>query len=138
MVDKIVNTLKIVNKPMRRTFTLILLLFASSLFFPRLSQAFSVANISAEAKFGEKDLIKLYPNPMTTDATIKISSDIDVERSKVAVVFYNMIGSEVYRIAQVKEYDLKINRDIFKNAGIYFFQLKIDESVVSTGRITVK
>ena len=59
MVDKIVNTLKIVNKPMRRTFTLILLLFASSLFFPRLSQAFSVANISAEAKFGEKDLIKL-------------------------------------------------------------------------------
>ena len=75
---------------------------------------------------------------MVSDASIKISSDIDMERSKVSIVFYNIIGSEVYKIAQVKDYDLKINKDVFKNSGIYFYQLKVDESVMSTGRITVK
>ena len=97
---------------------------------------FEISNV--DTKFGEKDLIKFYPNPMITDANIKISEEVDLERSKVSVIFYNIVGSEVYKINQVKEYDLKIYREIFKNAGIYFYQLKVDESVMSTGRITVK
>lgn len=124
---------------MRKTFTLLLLLSASLFFLPKYTSAASLLEVaSVDARFGEKELIKFYPNPMITDANIKISDEIDLDKNKVSVVFYNIVGSEVYKIAQVKEYELKINRDIFKNSGIYFYQLKVDESVMSTGRITVK
>ena len=139
MSTKIVNNRKIVNKPMRKTFTLLLLLSASLFFLPKYTNAASLLEVtSVDARFGEKELIKFYPNPMITDANIKVSDEIDLDKSKVSVVFYNIVGSEVYKIAQVKEYELKISRDIFKNSGIYFYQLKVDESVMSTGRITVK
>ncbi len=123
---------------MSKTFTFLLLLCASLIFLPKISTANSFELSSIEVRFGEKELIKFYPNPMVSDATIKISDEIDLDRSKVSVVFYNIVGSEVYKINQVKEYDLKIIRDIFKSSGIYFYQLKIDDSVITTGRITVK
>lgn len=124
---------------MRKTFTFLLLLSASIIFLPEISKASSNLEMSRfDAKYGDKDLIKFYPNPMVTDANIRISEDVDLDRSKVTVVFYNIVGSEVYRINQVKEYDQKITRDAFKNSGIYFYQLMVDEKVTTTGRITVK
>ena len=124
---------------MLKTITLLLLLFASIIFLPKFSVAKGMEVSSTEARYyGEKDLIKFYPNPMITDANIMISEDIDLERSKVSLVFYNIVGSEIYRINQVKEYEQKITRDIFKNAGIYFYQLKVDDRVTTTGRVTVK
>ncbi len=139
MCTKIVNNLKFVNRPMRKTFTLLLLLSASLFVLPKYTSAASLFEYSSsDARFGDKELIKFYPNPMLTDANIKINDEVDLERSKVSVIFYNIVGSEVYRINQVKDYDLKITRDIFKSSGIYFYQLKVDESILSTGRITVK
>lgn len=131
---------KNVNKPMCRTFTTIILLFAMTIFLPKFSIAKSASfEVSAtDARYGDKDLIKFYPNPLVSDATIKVSDDIDLDRTKVSIIFYNMVGSEVYRITQMKDYEEKITRDVFKNAGMYFYQLKIDDKVVSTGRITVK
>lgn len=123
---------------MRKTFTCLLLLFALTFSLPTITQAYAFESSYSDTRLGDKELIKVYPNPMVSYASIKISSDIDMERSKVSIVFYNIIGSEVYKIAQVKDYDLKINKDVFKNSGIYFYQLKVDESVMSTGRITVK
>ncbi|MDB5228794.1 MAG: C-terminal target protein [Bacteroidota bacterium] len=124
---------------MRKTFTFLLLLSASIIFLPEFSKASSTLEVlKYDAKYGDKDLIKFYPNPMITDANIRISEDVDLDRSKVTVVFYNIVGSEVYRINQVKEYDQKITRDVFKNSGIYFYQLMVDEKVTTTGRITVK
>lgn len=130
---------KLVLMPMRRTFTLLLLLSAMMIFSTKNSSATtSMSSAYGDIRFGEKELIKIYPNPMVSDATIKISDDVDFEKNKVAIVFYNIVGSEVYRINQVRDAEVKINRDIFKNSGIYFYQLKVDESVMSTGRITVK
>lgn len=130
---------KLVPMPMRRTFTLLLLLSAMMIFSTKNSSATtSMSSTYGDIRFGEKELIKIYPNPMVSDATIKISDDVDFEKNKVAIVFYNIVGSEVYRINQVRDAEVKINRDIFKNSGIYFYQLKVDESVMSTGRITVK
>lgn len=130
---------KLVPMPMRRTFTLFLLLSAMMIFSTKNSSATtSMSSTYGDIRFGEKELIKIYPNPMVSDATIKISDDVDFEKNKVAIVFYNIVGSEVYRINQVRDAEVKINRDIFKNSGIYFYQLKVDESVMSTGRITVK
>lgn len=134
-----INT-KIVNKPMYKTFTFIILLFAMTIFSSKISIAKNAAFESAavDARYGDKDLIKFYPNPLVSDATIKVSDDIDLERTKVSIVFYNMVGSEVYRISQMKDYEEKISRDVFKNAGMYFYQLKADDKVITTGRITVK
>lgn len=83
-------------------------------------------------------MVKFYPNPMTTNAVLKISEEVDLERSKVVVIFYNIVGSEVYKISNVRDYEQKIDRENFKSTGIYFFQLKVDETILSTGRITVK
>ncbi len=126
-----------VNKPMRKTFTLLFLLFATIIFSPNLSFANSASEIS-DARYGDKDFVKFYPNPMISDATIKVSDDIDLEHTKLSIVFYNIVGSEVYKIAQIKNYEEKISRDVFKSAGIYFYQLKADDKVITTGRITVK
>ncbi|MFN8236552.1 MAG: T9SS type A sorting domain-containing protein [Chitinophagales bacterium] len=123
---------------MRKTFTLLLLLFTTIIISPQLSVASSYELSSTDTRYGDKELIKLYPNPMTSEANIKISDEIDLQFSKVSVVFYNIVGSEVFKINQVKDYEQKITRDIFKSSGIYFFQLKVDEKVISTGRITVK
>ena len=128
------------NKPrlMRKTFILLLLLFTTIIISPQLSMASVYELSSTDNRYGDKELIKLYPNPMTSEANIKISDEIDLQFSKVSVVFYNIVGSEVFKISQVKDYEQKITRDIFKNSGIYFFQLKVDDKVISTGRITVK
>ncbi|QQR99208.1 MAG: T9SS type A sorting domain-containing protein [Sphingobacteriales bacterium] len=82
--------------------------------------------------------IKVYPNPLVDDAIIKINEDIDLSNSKVSVVFYNLLGKEVYKINTVKEYEVKISKDSFKYTGVYFYQLKIDERIQSTGKLIVK
>lgn len=139
MLKRNVHNVKNVYKPMRRVFTLLFLLIAFTVITPTAVVANSTYELSAiDARFGEKDYIKLYPNPMVSDATIKISDEIDVDKSKVSITFYNIVGSEVFKVNQVKDYELKIFKDNFKNSGIYFYQLKIDEKVITTGRITVK
>jgi len=139
MLKKNVHNVKNVYKPMRRVFTLLFLSIAFTVITPTAVVANSTYELSAiDARFGEKDYIKLYPNPMVSDATIKISDEIDVDKSKVSITFYNIVGSEVFKVNQVKDYELKIFKDNFKNSGIYFYQLKIDEKVITTGRITVK
>ncbi len=124
---------------MNKIFTLILVLCASLFLIPNntLAKASSEAS-SYDARYGDKDIIKFYPNPMVSDATIKISEDVDLEKNKVSIVFYNIVGSEVYRVNQIKDYEQKITKENFKNAGIYFYQLKIDEKIITTGRVTVK
>lgn len=124
---------------MYKTFTLIIILCTALFFSPKQAAAFSAVELSSvDNKFGDKDMVKFYPNPMTTNAVLKISEEVDLERSKVVVIFYNIVGSEVHKISNVRDYEQKIDREIFKSTGIYFFQLKVDETILSTGRITVK
>lgn len=124
---------------MYKTFTFIIILCTALFFSPKQVAAFSAVELSSvDSKFGDKDMVKFYPNPMTTNAVLKISEEVDLERSKVVVIFYNIVGSEVYKISNVRDYEQKIDREIFKSTGIYFFQLKVDETILSTGRITVK
>ena len=124
---------KISRGIMRRTFIHTALLLAVLLFNCRESSAMEFGLTDTKA-----DLVKVYPNPVVADANIRIQEDVDLENTSVSIVFYNLIGSEVFEIRQIKDYDQKIYRDDFKNAGIYFYQLRIDGKIVSTGRITVK
>ena len=133
-----VENRKSVYKPMRKTFTFLILLFASIIFLPKSSVAASaLETLYADARYGEKDLIKFYPNPMVSDATIKISEEVDLEKSKVSVIFYNIVGSEVLKINQVKEYEEKITKDAFKNSGIYFYQLMDGTNIVDSGKLVI-
>lgn len=126
-------------KPMRKTFTLILFLFLSVLFFPKHTWAnFTIESAYTDVRYGEKDMVKLYPNPLVSESTIKINDELNLETSKVSIVFYNILGSEIYKINQMKDYEQKISRELFKNTGIYFYQLKVEDKIISTGRFTVK
>lgn len=118
---------------MRRIFTLLLLL----LFLLPISERIQ-AGSSLEILETKSELIKIYPNPIITDAQVRINPDINLETSKVSIVFYNLIGKEIFKIAQVKEYEILINKDSFKSNGVFFYQLKDEASVLATGRLIVK
>ncbi len=85
----------------------------------------------------EREFVKVYPNPVVNTATIKISKDLDLVNDKVSLTIYNIMGNEVYRLANVEEDLVSISHDKFA-PGLYFFQLRSNNKVISSGRITFK
>lgn len=98
----------------------------------------SSAAYSSEILFGKEpsNLVKVYPNPMTTEAAVKIDPSVDIESGKVSFVIYNIVGKEVFRINNIKTKELKIVNEDFL-PGLYFFQLSESGKTLSTGRISV-
>ena len=94
-------------------------------------------HILDQAAIAEGDWVKIYPNPVVSDANISINTELDLERYRVTVVFYNIVGKEVLRLSNIKQHDLRINREGFVS-GMYIYQMKVDEKVQSTGRISFK
>jgi hypothetical protein len=86
---------------------------------------------------GEKELLKVYPNPVVTEANIAINRDLDLERSRVSITFFNIVGKEVFSITNVRDHDVRISREAFL-PGMYIFQMRVDDKVLSTGRISFK
>jgi hypothetical protein len=99
--------------------------------------SFSGLAQSPIAKAGDKELLKIYPNPVVSEANISITRDVDLDNSRVSITFFNIVGKEVFTIANVKDYSIRITRETFL-PGLYIFQLKVDEKVMSTGRISFK
>lgn len=97
----------------------------------------TTASAQSGGRLGEDELVKIYPNPVVSEATISVSRDLDLEKHKVSITFYNVVGKEVYKVSNVKEFEVRINREPFL-PGMYIYQLKIDDRTQSTGRITVK
>ena len=48
-----------------------------------------------------KESISIYPNPIATNATIKISNEINLQESNVNVVFYNKIACFLQHLVNV-------------------------------------
>lgn len=109
--------------------------FLSIMIFPTKS---SLAKNSLELIETNTENIKIYPNPIVDAAFIEINAAIDLNSKRVTIVFYNLLGKEVYRINQVKDHQIKISKDTFKTSGVYLYQLKIDEQLINTGKIIVK
>jgi hypothetical protein len=103
--------------------------------------AATALNVAAQhrgtSSFADRELVKIYPNPVVSEANISISKDIDLERYRVTIVFYNIVGKEVLRLNNIKESDVRINRDAFV-PGVYIYQMKIDDKVQNTGKISFK
>lgn len=120
---------------MRQLFTCLFFIIASNLF---LSQ-----NLYANSRFeyisdNRIESVKIFPNPIVDNAVLQISRDINLNESRVSVTFYNIVGKEIFKIAQVKDYEIVITKDNFKSSGMYFYQLRIDEKIQSTGKAIVK
>lgn len=91
----------------------------------------------SNARLGEVEYVKIYPNPVISEATIRLSDVVDLEKHKVSIIFYNVVGKEVFKVSNIKEAEVRFNRDNFL-PGMYIYQLKIDDRTQSTGRISVK
>lgn len=120
---------------MKKIFTLFTFIFSLSIFLVQNSYAYNKLEFILDNK---TENIRIYPNPIVDDALIKISSDIDLVENKVSVVFYNLLGKEIYKISQVKEYEIKLSKEVFKSNGVYFFQLKLDDRIQNTGKLIIK
>lgn len=96
-------------------------------------QSFSGEFLGKEGGTG----IKIYPNPMSTEATVRIDDTVDFESGKVSFVIYNVVGKEVYRVTAIKSKEFKLTRENLIS-GLYFYQLLDNNKVISTGRISVK
>ena len=119
---------------MRSVFTYLILLMLG---FGSVGSTHAQQRNSSTAAITEGDWVKIYPNPVVSDANISINADLDLERYRVTVVFYNIVGKEVLRLSNIKQHDLRINRESFVS-GMYIYQLKVDDKVQSTGRISFK
>ncbi len=105
------------------------------IFFGTSSHAYTLW--SDDYKAYEKEFVKVYPNPVVNTATIKISKDIDLSNDKVSFTIYNIMGNEVFRVANVEDDIISISHEKF-SPGLYFFQLRSNNKVISSGRITFK
>lgn len=113
---------------MNRFFTLLFLIFATA-----------VISVSTQAQgnlLNNKDLVKIYPHPLVSQSTIKLDGRIDYLNNQVSIHFYNMIGSEVYFKENIKESEITIDKQHFKN-GIYLYQLRSNGATLSTGKMSV-
>ena len=94
---------------------------------------------ASEISFGKdlNTLVKVFHNPMSTEATVKIDQSVDLEGGKVSFLIYNIVGKEVFRVNIVRTKEIKIiNENLLP--GLYFFQLVDNGKILSTGRISVK
>lgn len=98
---------------------------------------FASAQAQSNGKLGEADYVKVYPNPVVSEAIIKIIDSVDLERHKVSITFYNIVGKEVQKFSNLKDSEVRFSRENLAS-GIYIYQLKVDDRTQSTGRITIK
>ncbi|MCO5248497.1 MAG: T9SS type A sorting domain-containing protein [Chitinophagales bacterium] len=107
-----------------------LLLFMTLVFS---SAVFAQSN----SKFDKMDYVKVYPNPVITEATIKISDNIDLQKSNVSFTVYNIVGKEILKYSNIKQAEINFSSDKL-SSGMYIYQLKVDQRTQATGKFTVK
>lgn len=99
------------------------------------------ADVSAQQggnnRLSEKEWVRIYPNPVASEANISINRDLDLERSRVTITFFNVVGKEVHAISNVKDHEVRITRESFL-PGVYIYQMRVDDKVLFTGRISFK
>lgn len=116
---------------MIKVFTRIICIFLITFFFNKA--------VAGEILFGKdfNTIVKVYPNPMSEEATVKIDQSVDLEGGKVSFLIYNIVGKEVFRVINVRTKEIKIvNENLIP--GLYFYQLVDNGKILSTGRISVK
>lgn len=82
-----------------------------------------------------KDIsVTLYPNPMISEASLKINSSLPVSTGILKI--YNATGKEVKSFV-INSNEIKIDRETLTN-GIHFYQLHFNGQILSSGKIIIQ
>jgi uncharacterized delta-60 repeat protein len=79
--------------------------------------------------------VYVFPNPFNNQATISISSDVQLGEN-TTFVLYDLRGNIIKKIAHITEPSFQFNRENIGN-GMYIYQLKQDGKIVTTGKLTI-
>ncbi|MBW8049525.1 MAG: T9SS type A sorting domain-containing protein [Cytophagales bacterium] len=80
--------------------------------------------------------IEVYPNPISTSATIAISGVPD-NTGPVSFFLYDLFGREVKRLEGITTNKFKITRENLA-IGMYFFKLQNERQIIKTGKIIME
>lgn len=76
----------------------------------------------------------IYPNPFDNQATLKLSSSIDLAYSPVTLMIFDMAGREVKRIEGITSQETTISGEDLVN-GIYFYQVSQNGNTMCIGKM---
>lgn len=75
--------------------------------------------------------LRLYPNPLRVDQTLKIEGD-----GKAKLSIYNLRGQRIYKNDSFKR-ELNLENALFPAAGIYFIRIEQEGQVATTKKISI-
>jgi hypothetical protein len=81
------------------------------------------------------DKVSIFPNPFSQSATIFISADMQCKNTQFKMM--NVLGETVKTIENISANELKLDRGNLSK-GIYFYQLKDNGIVITTGKIIIE
>ena len=116
---------------MRKTYIPLLLTFA--LFLAMQTSVFATGDDDVFSK----SAISIYPNPVVYEANITLDKALDLIENEVSIYFYNIVGEEIHQLESIHDHQFRINKDLFKKSGIYFYQLKVNGEVLNTGKLNI-
>lgn len=97
----------------------------------------SVASIPNNTTIVHKVAIetaKIFPNPFDHEATLKISNEVKIENAQLKL--FDIIGKEVRSVGGINSNEIKIERGNL-NPGVYFYQLKNGQRLLTSGKMIV-
>ena len=80
--------------------------------------------------------LKIYPNPFSTSATLKINSGFTLTGNEELII-YDLYGKEVRRIVNIKSREVKIERK-FLPGGMYFYTLNSFNGILGRGKLLIE
>jgi hypothetical protein len=79
-------------------------------------------------------LISIFPNPFSSETTIKISSSEKIKNTELKI--FDILGNEVMKISGINSDEITLERGNLKS-GIYFYQLKNNSGNISSGKLMI-
>ena len=80
--------------------------------------------------------VNVFPNPFTTSTYFSIDKTVVAGNSELAIHITNALGQTVHSITNITSQYVEFNRNELKN-GIYFYELRNNEQVISIGKIMI-
>lgn len=83
--------------------------------------------------FKNENIVKIYPNPFSSSATIEIATESKI---KYDFILYDQLGRQMKKIMNITEKRIIIEKDNL-NSGMYFYKISSSEKIIGTGKILI-
>jgi len=84
---------------------------------------------------GGNELIRVYPNPFSNNATFELSTRVSLNNTKV--IIYDVLGKEVKTLSDLTGYKMNLERDDMQS-GLYFFRLLNEGELITSGKFMIE